>query len=75
MKNLVGPRIRQLRLRDTPRVTQAELAARLQVIGVDLDRSAVSRIEQGTRLITDLEITAICEALGVTVQDLFSKSP
>lgn len=71
MKNLVGPRIKQIRLRASPRVTQEELAARLQVLGVDLDRSALSRIERQTRLVTDLEITAICDSLGIGVADLF----
>ena len=73
MKNFVGPRIKQIRTQVGPRVTQEELAARLQVLGVDLDRSALARIERQQRLITDLEIMAICDALGVGVNELFTK--
>jgi len=36
--------------------------ARLQAMGVDMDQSALSRIENGERQVTDVEILAICEA-------------
>jgi transcriptional regulator with XRE-family HTH domain len=72
MKNVVGPRIREARLRALAKVSQEELAARLQAMGVELDRSAISRIESGERQVTDLEILAICQALDVPVGNLFS---
>ena len=71
MKNVVGPRIRQLRRRSGQRATQQELAARLQAMGVDLDQTALSRIENGERQVTDIEIVAVCRALRVEVGDLF----
>ena len=71
MKNAVGPRIREARYRSGGKVTQRELAARLQTLGVDLDRTAISKIEAGTRPVTDMEIVAICQALGVRVASLF----
>ncbi len=70
-KNVVGPRIRESRYRGGQRVSQTELAARLQAVGVDLDPSAISRIENQERLVTDIEILAICEVLGVPVELLF----
>ncbi len=73
MRNIVGPHIREARYREGRKVTQQELAARLQTLGVDLDRTAISKIESGRRPITDVEIVAICKALGVRVASLFSE--
>jgi len=69
-KNLVGPRIRSLRRR-SPGISQSALAERVQALGVDIDQTALSRIERGERQVTDLEIVAIARALGVRIVDLF----
>ncbi len=71
MKNVVGPRIRALRRRKNLTVTQEELVARLQTMGVDIDQSALSRIENGERQITDIELLAVARALGVEVAAAF----
>ena len=73
MKNVVGSRIREVRHRSGKRVTQDQLAARLQALGVDLDRTAISKIETGRRPVTDIEIIALCDALGVTVAEIFGE--
>lgn len=71
MKNVVGPRIRELRQAGGRRTTQEELVARLQADGIDIDQSALSRIENGERLVTDIEVLALCRALGVGIEELF----
>ena len=71
MRNVVGPHIREARYRAGQKVTQQQLAARLQTLGLDLDRTAISKIESGRRPITDVEIIAICKALGIKVANLF----
>ena len=43
-------------------------------MGVDLDRTAISKIETGTRSVTDVEIVAICKALDIEVASLFGES-
>ena len=73
MRNVVGPRIRQARYRSGTRITQAELAARLQVLGIEVDRTAVSKIETQRRPVTDIELIAICKALGIEVGSLFEE--
>ena len=73
-KNALGPRIRDARYREERRVSQADSAARLQAVGVDIDQTAISRIENQERLVTDLEIIAICEALDITVASLFAEA-
>ncbi|HST87711.1 MAG TPA: helix-turn-helix transcriptional regulator [Ktedonobacterales bacterium] len=66
MRNLAGPRIRQARRSHVPKLTQAELAAQLQVRGVDLDRSTITRIERQQRAVTDIELAALANVLGVS---------
>ena len=47
-KNISGERIREARLK--LRLSQSDLAARVQVEGVTMERDSISRIEIGTRL-------------------------
>ena len=62
-KNISGNRIREVRLRR--RLTQEELAAKMQLEGVQLERDSVSRIEIGTRFVSDYELLVFAEVLGV----------
>lgn len=50
------------------------LTARLQVLGVSIDRSAVAKIETGRRPVSDIEIVAISQVLGVDIPWLFDGS-
>jgi transcriptional regulator with XRE-family HTH domain len=65
-RNVVGARVRQARKLATPRVSQVDLAARLQLMGLKIDQSAVSKIEQGYRPVLDLEVVALAKALKVS---------
>lgn len=63
--NLAGDRIRQLRL--AKRLTQSDLAAKLQVNGIEISREALSKIESGLRFITDYELKYFAEVLDTTM--------
>lgn len=65
-KNLCGNRVKEARARKN--ITQADLAARLQVAGVTMERGSVSRIEIGTRFVTDYELTILAKVLGVSME-------
>ena len=67
----VGENIR--RLRESAGMTQELLAARLQVMGCDMTRSAVAKIEAGQRHIYPDEIICIKEILNVEYHDIFSR--
>ena len=67
-KNLCGPRVREARKK--LRLSQAELAARLQVAGITIERDSVSRIELGTRFVSDYELRALARILLVSVDHL-----
>ncbi len=53
-------------------ISQRELADRLQIIGLDVDKNAVQRIECGKRFVTDIEIKAFSRVLGLTFDELLS---
>ena len=65
-KNISGDRIHQARTRQ--RISQAELAARLQVRGVTVEREAISKIETGDRFVADYELKYLAEALSVPLE-------
>ncbi|ANS76334.1 XRE family transcriptional regulator [Paenibacillus yonginensis] len=68
-RNIIGNRIKYFRrLRN---LTQEELAAKLNVMGLNIDRPMVSRIESRSREITDIEILAFSKVLNISVDELF----
>ncbi len=69
--NQIGRRIREVRLQIKPRLSQKDLAARLHVAGLDLDRPTITRIESGDRFVRDYEIAAFARVLKVSVASLF----
>ena len=72
-RNIIGKRLRLARTRATPPLTQEDLAARLQVQRLPIERAAISKIETGYREVTDVEVAAIAKTLGVSVAWLFGK--
>lgn len=64
-KNICGERIREARLK--LRLSQSDLAARIQVEGVIMERDSISRVEIGTRFVPDYEIPIFAKVLGVSV--------
>ena len=63
-KNICGDRVREARQKQ--RISQSDLAARLQIEGVILERDCISRIEIGTRFVTDYEIIVLAKCLRVS---------
>lgn len=50
--------------------SQRELADNLQIIGLDLDKNAIQKIECGKRFITDIELRYFAEFFNVTTDYL-----
>jgi transcriptional regulator with XRE-family HTH domain len=73
-RNVVGTNVRRIRMGQDPKVTLEDMAGRLAARGVQLDRSAIGRIENDDRYVLDYEAVALADALGVDVADLFRKS-
>lgn len=65
-KNLAGDRIHQKRT--TMRLSQADLAAQMQLHGVAIEREAISKMETGDRFITDYELMVFAKILDVSME-------
>lgn len=68
--NICGNKIKLLRKALTPAVSQKMLADQLQLIGLDLDKNAIQRIESGKRFVTDIEIVAFAKVFHITTDEL-----
>lgn len=69
IEKAVGNNIRLLR--EKQKLTQEQLAARLQVNGCDITRSAVAKIEVGQRHLYPDEIILLKKILNVSYEDIF----
>lgn len=67
-KNLIGGRVKDLRVKLG--MSQQALSNKLELQGVYVCRGSVSRIEDYSRTVTDIELYAIAKALGVSATDL-----
>lgn len=64
-KNICGERVHQARRK--LKITQSDLAAKLQIEGIIIERDSISRIEIGTRFVADYELREIAKILKVSV--------
>jgi len=71
-KNISGDRIHQART--AMRLSQADLAARMQVNGVTIEREAISKIETGDRFVTDYELMVFAKVLNVSIEWLIDQN-
>lgn len=66
--NICGAKIAQLRKAE--KLSQREIADRLQLLGLDIDKNAVQRIEAGKRFVTDIELRYLKQLFGVSYDEL-----
>lgn len=62
--NISGDRVRELRLR--ARLSQSALAAKMTTEGVIMEQDVISRIESGSRLVTDYELLTLTKIFAVS---------
>lgn len=67
--NIAGKNIK--RIRKEKKITQEALCARMQIMGFKLSRTDISKLENGKRSISDLEIIGFSNALKIELIDLF----
>lgn len=70
-KNLSGERIKKARIDN--KLSQSDLAAKVQLEGVILERDSISRIEIGTRFIADYELFIFAKVLNVDINWLLKE--
>lgn len=64
-KNICGERIKEARIKNN--LSQSDLAAKMQISGVAIERDSISRIEIGTRFVPDYELPIFAKVLKVSV--------
>ena len=72
-RNIVGVRIREARKAAQPPITQTDLVARLQMLGITIDQSGLSKLESGQRPVSDIEVAALAKTLNVSISWLFEE--
>ena len=66
--NISGPTIEKCRkLRN---MSREDLAEKLQLLGLNIDRVTIYRIEQNEVILKDFELIAICEILDIELEQL-----
>ena len=68
-RNIIGNNLKLLRIKNG--YSQEKLAATLNLLGLNMDRSALSRIESYNREVYDYELLYFAKALNVSVLDLY----
>ena len=72
MQNIVGPVIRELR--DKKKMSQAQLVAKLNLMGWDLSRGTLAKIEAQIRCVADYEIPILAASAGVVPSELLMRA-
>ncbi len=67
--NLIGWNVRKYRKKR--KMSQQLLSDKLELLAVYICRGSISRVEDRTRTVTDIELYALAEVLGVEIGDLF----
>ena len=62
------------RLRVEMKISQRQLAALLQLEGMEMDKNAIQRIEAGKRFVTDIELVHLAKVLKVHLEELLNLS-
>lgn len=67
VRNIIGKRVKEARLNFTPKMTQANLATKLQLDDWIITRVSIAKIESGIRQVRDYELVKLARALNVNV--------
>lgn len=67
--NLIGTNVRKFRIQN--KLSQQKLSNQLELLGVYVCRGSISRIEDKSRTVTDIELFAIAKVLNISINDLF----
>jgi transcriptional regulator with XRE-family HTH domain len=72
LNNVCGKNIAKFRIKLG--ISQRELADKMQLVGIDIDKNAIQRIECGKRFVTDIEVIAFAKVFNISLEELLIKS-
>ncbi len=70
LNNICGKNITKYRM--NMKISQRQLADKMQLVGIDIDKNAIQRIECGKRFVTDIEIIAFVKVFDISFDDLLT---
>ena len=71
LNNVCGKNIARFRMEMG--ISQRELADKMQLVGIDIDKNAIQRIEAGKRFVTDIELIYFAKALNLSFDELLTQ--
>jgi len=71
-RNIVGPIVRELRVKSG--LTQPQFAAKLNILGWDISRETLAKIESQIRWVADFEIVKLAEGAGIEAAELLRRA-
>jgi len=69
--NLCGKRLAEIRKQK--KISQRKLAAKMQLLGFDVDHYFIRRVENGERFVTDIDLVIFARALEVPISSILSE--
>lgn len=72
-KNMIGDKVKEIRKQK--RMSQQALSERLETLAIYVCRGSISRIENKSRTVTDIELYGISQVLGVPIDSFFEDVP
>ncbi len=73
LNNISGKNIARLRKAMNKPNSQRALADKMQLMGIDLDKNAIQRIESGQRFVTDIELKAFAKLFNIPSDNLLTE--
>ena len=68
-KNLIGNKVKILRKKK--HMSQQQLSDKLETLAIYISRGSNSRIEDGSRTVTDIELYGLSQVLATPIEDFF----
>ena len=70
--NMIGENVRKYR--KLRKMSQQALSDKLETMAIYICRGSVSRIEDMTRTVTDIELYGLSKVLSVSIEELYGKN-
>ena len=68
-KNIIGAKLKQLRIEK--HLSQQQLSEKLEILAVYICRGSISRIEDQSRTVTDIELYGLSQVLNTPIEEFF----
>ncbi len=68
--NVIGSAVRHHRIKNS--LSQADLSNKLLLLGIDIPKNSIQRLESGNRIIKEYELAAISKVLNVSTDTLLA---